>query len=176
MLLIRTAGDPLALAPVLRREATRVRPDLRVRAIELQSAFVKQQMIRERLLATLSLFFAGVALLLAGIGLYGVLNAAVLRQRREIGIRMALGAGAAHVVARVTRRTIGIVCAGSIVGLAGGVAFGRFVQALLFQVTPTDVASLAVPAVVLAMAAVLASLPAAVRAARIDPARTLRTE
>ena len=176
MLLIRTAGDPLVLAPVLRREATRARPDLRVRGIELQSAFVRQQMIRERLLATLSVFFAGVALLLAGIGLYGVLNASVLRQRREIGIRMALGASAAHVVGRVARRTVGIVCVGSIVGLAAGIAFGRFVEALLFEVTPTDVASLAVPAAVLAIAAVLASLPAAVRAVRIDPAKTLRTE
>ena len=116
------------------------------------------------------------ALLLAGIGLYGVLNASVLRQWREIGIRMALGAGAAHVVARVTRRTIGIVCVGSIVGLAAGVAFGQFVEALLFQVTPTDVASLAVPAAVLSMVAVLASLPAAVRAVRIDPAKSLRTD
>ena len=175
-IMIRTTSDPVPLAPLLRREVTRAQPDLRVRAVELQSAFVKQQMIRERLLATLSVFFAGVALLLAGIGLYGVLNASVLRQRREIGIRMALGAGAAHVVRRVTLRAIGVVCLGSAVGLAGGVAFGRFVEALLFQVEPTDIGSLAVPIAVLTVAAVLASLPAAIRAARIDPARTLRTE
>jgi putative ABC transport system permease protein len=137
---------------------------------------VKQQMIRERLLATLSVFFAGVALLLAAIGLYAVLNAAVLRQRREIGIRMALGAGAGHVVRRVTLRAIGVGGLGAAVGLAGGVAFGRFVEALLFRVTPTDLASLAVPVAVLAIAAALASFPAAIRAVRIDPARTLRTE
>ncbi len=89
---------------------------------------------------------------------------------------MALGAGAAHVVGRVTRRTIGIVCVGSVVGLAGGVAFGRFVEALLFQVTPTDIVSLAVPIVVLTVAAALAALPAAIRAVRIDPAKTLRTD
>ena len=163
-IMIRTTSDPVPLAPLLRREVTQAQPDLRVRAVELQSAFVKQQMIRERLLATLSVFFAGVALLLAGIGLYGILNASVLRQRREIGIRMALGAGAAHVVRRVTLRAIGVVCLGSVVGLAAGVAFGRAVEALLFEVTPTDIASLAVPIVVLTVAAALAALPAAIRA------------
>lgn len=175
-LLVRTASAPLALAVALRREVSRARPDLRVRAVEPQSAFVRQQMIRERLLATLSGFFALVALLLAGIGLYGVLNYAVIRQRREISIRMALGAGAAHVVRQVTIRMLGIVCVGSLIGLAGGLAFGRVVQALLFQVRPTDPITLMAPILALAAAAALAALPPAIRAVRIDPAQALRSE
>jgi predicted permease len=175
-LIVRTAGDPLALAPVLRREVSRARPDVRVRAVEPQSAFVRQQMLRERLLATLSTFFALVALLLAGIGLYGVLNYAVIRQRREIGIRMALGARAPHVVRRVTIPMVRMVGVGSVIGLAGGLAFGRVVEALLFQVRPTNPASLMVPLLALGAVATLAALPPVFRAVRIDPAQTLRSE
>ena len=133
-------------------------------------------MVRERLLATLSVFFASVALLLAGIGLFGVLNAAVQRQHREIGIRMALGAGAAHVVRSVTIRMFAVLCAGAVVGLGAGMAFGRVVQTLLYQVTPTDAASLLVPLAMLVAVAVLAALPATLRAVRINPASTLKTE
>jgi ABC-type antimicrobial peptide transport system permease subunit len=124
----------------------------------------------------LSAFFALVALLLAAIGLYGILNHAVSRQEREIGIRMALGAHAAHVVRRVTVRVLSAVCVGSLIGLAGGIAFGRVVQSLLFQVKATDLVALATPIAALAAAAALAALPPAIRAVRIDPAQTLRSE
>ena len=134
-----------ALAPVLRREVTRAKPDLRVRGVELQSAFVRQQMIRERLLATLSMFFAGVALLLAGIGLYGVLNARSSGSGGRSAFVWRSARGASHVVRRVTRRMVGIVCVGAVVGLAAGVAVGRVVEALLFEVTPTDLACLVGP-------------------------------
>lgn len=175
-LIVRTASDPLALATVLRREVSRARSDLRVRAVEPQTAFVRQHMIRERLMATLSAFFAFVALLLAGIGLYGVLNYAVIRQRREIAIRMAFGARAGQVVRPVTVRMLGIVCVGSLIGLAGGVAFGRVAHALLFQVELAGPATLMKPILALAAAAVLAALPPAIRAVRIDPAQMLRSE
>jgi ABC-type antimicrobial peptide transport system permease subunit len=100
----------------------------------------------------------------------------VIQRRREIGVRMALGARAAHVVRRVTAEMLSPVGIGAIVGLAGGVAFGRLVQSILFEVKATDVASVATPLLALAVAAVLAALPPALRAVRIDAAQTLRSE
>jgi predicted permease len=174
--LVRTQGQPMGFAAGLRREVSKATPDVRARAAEPLSGLVAQQMIRERLLATLSGFFASVALLLAAIGLYGVLNYSVTQQRREIGIRMALGAAASQVVKHVTLVTLAIVCAGTLAGLAGGLAFARVVESLLFQVSPTGPATLLWPLTALAVAGLLAALPPAIRAVRIDPAQTLRTD
>jgi predicted permease len=174
--IIRTIGDPRALAPILRRAVPQARSGFRVRNIEYQSALVRRQMVRERLLATLSSFFAMVALALAAIGLYGVLNYSVIERRREIGIRMALGARSAHVVRRVTTGMLTMVCLGAAAGIAGGVASARVVQTLLFDVKATDVGIIVVPLLTLLFAAILAALPPAIRAVRIDPARTLRSE
>jgi predicted permease len=175
-LVIRTTGDPLPLGPTLRREVTQAHPDFRVTNIGTQDAFVQRQMLRERLLATLSLFFAAVGLFLASVGLYGVLNYAVIRRRREFGVRMALGARAAHVVRGVTAEMMGPVGVGTLVGLGAGLAFGRLIERILFEVKATDVMSVTVPLVTLAVVAALAAVPPAVRAVRIDPARTLRSE
>jgi predicted permease len=175
-LIVRTTGDPSALGATLRRAVPGVRSGFRVTNVSTQSAFVQRQMLRERMLATLSLFFAGVALLLAGVGLYGVLNYAVIQRRREIGIRMALGARAADVVRRVTAEVFGPVGIGAIAGLACGLGFGRLVESILFNVTATDASAFALPLATLALTAALAALPPAIRAARIDPAQTLRSE
>ena len=133
-------------------------------------------MIRERLLSTLSLFFATLALLLAAIGLYGVLNYSVTQQRKEIGIRMALGAQSILIVQTVTMNLLGVVVLGVAVGLIAGLGAGRFVQTLLFDVKATDAAMVAAPIFLLLGAGVLAALPPAIRATRIDPAETLRGE
>ena len=175
-LLVRTAGDPLPMAGALRHAVSSVQPGMQVRATEPLTGFVSGQMIRERLLAMLSAFFAAVALLLAAIGLYGVLNHRVLRQQREIGIRMALGARGSHVVKDVLVGTLFIVGAGSAIGLAAGLAVVRLLSALLFNVRPGDPASVGAPILVLAAAAAIAALPPAMRAVRIDPAQTLRSE
>ena len=137
-LLLRTAGDPLALAPVLRREIPRLTAGFSVRNVEPQMALVRRQMVRERLLSTLSLFFATLALLLSGIGLYGVLNYSVTQQRKEIGIRMALGARSIQIVQRVTMSMIGVVLLGVVAGLIAGFFTGRLTQSLLFEVNFTD--------------------------------------
>ena len=131
-------------------------------------------MLRERLLATLSLFFAAIALALAAIGLYGVLNYAVIRRHREIGIRIALGARACHVIRRITAGALSTVLCGAAVGLTAGVAGGRFTESLLYEVKPGDTGMMAVPVLTLLAAAAMAALPPAIRAARIDPAQTLR--
>jgi putative ABC transport system permease protein len=175
-MVVRTTGDPIALAPALRRSVSQFRADFRVTNVATQTAFIQRQMLRERLLATLSLFFATVALFLAGVGLYGVLNYAVIQRRREIGVRMALGAQAAHVVKRVTADMFTPVGAGVTIGLAGGVAFGRLVESILFEVNATDAISVAAPLLTLGLVAALAAVPPALRAVRIDPAQTLRSE
>ncbi len=174
--LVRTTDDPLALAGVLRRRISEAGPEFRVRTIQPQSNFVRWHLLRERLLAALSGFFAIVALVLAAIGLYGVLHHSVTVRQREIGIRMALGARPVNVVQRVTGAAVGVVCVGLTLGSAAGIAAGRLVQALLYDVKATDPEAFAIPALILLAAAFLAALPPALRAARIDPARTLHSE
>jgi len=166
----------MALASVLRREVPRARPELRVSNIRTQAELVLAQTVRERLLAMLALFFAVVALLLAGIGLYGVLDYAVLQRRREIGIRMAVGAQAGDIAWRVTADVFGMVVVGALAGVALGLASARYIQSLLYQVKPTDAGMLALPGLTIAAAALLAALPAVIRAVRIDPAAMLRVE
>jgi predicted permease len=172
---VRAAGDPFALAPDLRGEVRRALTDARVMALT-PDALIRRQTVRERLLATLSGFFAVVALILAGLGLYGVLNYAVIQQRREIGVRMALGARATHVVTRVATEMMSPVGIGTIIGLAAALAFGRLLESVLFEVKATEATPIATPLVVLGVAAILAALPPAIRAVRIDPAQTLRSE
>jgi putative ABC transport system permease protein len=175
--IVRTTGDnALALAPVLRDQVKRTRPEFRVTTIATQTALVEQHTVRERLLAILSLFFASLALLLAGIGLYGVLSYSVLQRRKELGIRIALGAGASDVAWRVTAEIAVMLALGAALGLAAGLSSQRFLESLLFQVKATDTAMLAAPALIILAASVLAAIPPVIRAVRIDPAEMLRAE
>jgi predicted permease len=173
-ILVRTSRDGLGLVPSLRQRVTETNPNFQVAQAMPQRALVTRQIIRERLLATLSAFFAVIGLLVAVVGLYGVLNAAVQQRQREIGIRLALGAGIAHVVGRVTLVMVVLVALGATVGMAGGVVFGRLITSLLFGVTSTDVLALATPVIVLGVATFVAALPPALRAVRLDPVRVLR--
>jgi predicted permease len=175
--IVRTSGaNPLALASILRQEVPRARSEFRVSNIRAQAELLRAQTVRERLLAMLALFFAAVALLLAGIGLYGVLDHSVLERRREIGIRMAIGAPASDIARRVTADVFWMVVAGALAGLALGIVSVRSIEALLFQVKPTGLAMLALPSFAIVAAALLAALPAVFHAVRIDPATTLRSD
>ena len=175
--LVRTsASNPLALASVLRREVPRARPEFRVGNLLTQAEINRSHTIRERLLATLALFFAAVALLLAGIGLYGVLDYSVLQRRREIGIRMAVGAQPADIARRVTAEVFSMVFLGALAGIALGIVSVRYVEALLYQVKPAGLFMLALPSCTILAAALLAALPAVVHAVRIDPVTMLRSE
>jgi putative ABC transport system permease protein len=173
--IVRTEADPLAIAPALRQRLMTMRPDLRTRMATM-SGLVRRQFIRERLLAALSLFFAGLALVLAAVGLYGVLTYTVVQHRREIGVRMALGARAPHVIRRVTSAMAIMVAAGLLAGLAGGLGFGRLIERLLFHVPAIDPVVLLGPTAILAATAVVAALPPLMRAVHTDPAQTLRNE
>jgi predicted permease len=175
--IVRTSGsNPLALASILRQEVPRARPEFRVGNIRTQTDLVLAQTVRERLLAMLALFFAVVALVLAGVGLYGVLDYSVLQRRREIGIRIAIGAQAGDIAWRVTLEVFAMVLVGGLVGLALGLASNRYIGALLYQVKATDLGVLVVPAVVMIAAAVVAAIPPVIRAVRIDPVTMLRAE
>jgi putative ABC transport system permease protein len=147
-----------------------------VTSVRLQSADVYQTLLRERLLALLSGFFAVVGLVLAAVGLYGVLSYSVVQRTREIGIRVALGARQIGVVSTVLADAGGAVIVGAVCGLAAGLYLSRFVEALLFEVAPLDFWSLALPVGALLLAASLASALPAIRAARVDPVIALRYE
>ena len=175
--IVRTSSsNPMALASILRREVPRARSEFRVSNIRTQKEINEAHTVRERLLARLAVFFGVVALLLAGVGLYGVLDYSVLQRRKEIGIRMALGAQAGDVARRVTMDVFSMVIVGALAGLALGFASVRYIEALLYQVKPTDPGMLALPTLTILAAALLAALPAVIRAVRINPAEMLREE
>jgi predicted lysophospholipase L1 biosynthesis ABC-type transport system permease subunit len=174
---VRTSGaNPLALSSFLRKEIPREQPDFRVSNVRAQDELIRAQTMRERLLALLAAFFSGVALLLAAIGLYGVLNYSVQQREREFGIRIAVGARVGNIAWLVTSRVLLMVLTGVIVGGALGMVSVRYVQTLLYGVAGNDPAMLVVPAFVLLVAAFGAALPAVARASRIDPAIMLRAE
>jgi predicted lysophospholipase L1 biosynthesis ABC-type transport system permease subunit len=174
---VRTSSpNPLALASILRREVPRARPEFRVSNIRTQVEIGEAKTVRERMLAMLALFFAVVALLLAGVGLYGVLDYSVQLRRREIGIRMAIGAPAANIARRVTVDVFVMVVVGAFAGLALGLASTRYIETLLFEVRATDVGRLALPSLTILAAAMLAAVPAVIRAVRIDPVSALRAD
>jgi predicted lysophospholipase L1 biosynthesis ABC-type transport system permease subunit len=174
---VRTSGDdPLTLAPVLRQAVSQARAQFRVSNIRTQEEIIDLHTLRERLLAMLALFFAAVALLLAAVGLYGVLHYSVVQRRREIGIRMALGARAFDVARQVTSGVLAMVLTGALAGLALGMGAVRYIEALFYEVKATDLPMLALPSLAILAATVLAALPAVIRAVRTDPAATLRAE
>ena len=176
-LTVRTSGpNPLAIASTLRREVPAARPEFRVSNIRTVEELVSAQTVRERLLAMLALFFAIVALLLAGIGLYGVLDYSVLQRRKEIGIRMAIGAQAGHIARGVTADVFLMVFAGALAGIALGFGSIRYIQTLLYEVKPGDPMMLAIPLLTILTAALAAAVPAVIRAVRIDPVNSLRSE
>jgi predicted permease len=173
---VRTAGDPLAVVPAIRQSIQDVNPELRVTSVILQSTKINNTLLRERLLALLAGFFAIVALVLAAIGLYGVLSYSVVRRTKEIGIRIALGARQLGVVRLVISDVMLVIAIGLGIGIAGGFALGRFVATLLFEVKASDFWSLALPLACFLLACALAALPPAFRAAHVDPIVALREE
>ena len=167
------AGPPLLLAKNAAAAIATVNPDL-VLSFQPLDDQVSATLIQERLLATLSGFFGATALLLAGLGLYGVTSYAVSRRRNEIGIRMALGAAPAGVIRLVLARVLTLVMAGGLLGVLGSVWASRFVATLLYGLEPHDPPTLIGAAALLAAVAAVAGYLPARRAARIDPAAVLR--
>jgi len=175
-IVLRTTLPPSTLAPTIERavrEADRSVPVVRLR--EMEDVFA-ESIRRPRLLAQLIGVFAGLALLLAAIGTYGVLSYIVAERRREIGIRLALGADRSNVVAQVMKQGLVLTIVGVIVGLAGAFGLNRLMTSLLFGVKPTDVATLTSVIAAITLVAVAACVLPAWRASRLDPNVVLRAE
>jgi predicted permease len=173
---LRTTLPLTALSPTLQqvvREVDRTVPIVRLR--EMESVF-DESIERPRLLAQLVGAFAGLALLLAVIGTYGVLSYTVTARRREIGIRLALGADRARVQMHVMKQGLLLTGIGLLIGLAGAFGANRLIRSLLFGVQPTDVPTLASVAATIALVAAMASWLPAWRASRLDPNVVLRDE
>jgi predicted permease len=176
-LLIRTnTANPLALAATLRQAVPQTRSEFRVSNLRTQREIIQAQTVRERLLATLASFFSVVALLLAAVGLYGVLHYSVLQRRREIAIRLAIGAQAPSIACLVTLPLFAMIAIGAVTGVAAGLLSTQYLSDLFYQVHPTDAAILAIPSIAILAAAIIAAAPAVLRAIRTDPASTLRSE
>ena len=173
---VRSALGPQVVADLVRAALPGVHPSLRLVDVTRQTALVQRALLRERLLAVLSGFFAALGLALAALGLYGVSAYAVVRRTREIGIRLTLGARPAAVLAAVLGRVARAVALGLAAGLAGGLYFARFLRTLLFEVEPTSLSSLSLPVVALVIVALAAGWVPARRALRVDPAVCLRME
>jgi putative ABC transport system permease protein len=139
-------------------------------------AIVAQSIGGSRFYATLVAVFAGLALVLAAVGIYGVMSYAVTQRTQEIGVRLALGAGERQIFGLVVGESLKLAAVGLALGLAGSIAVGKAIGGMLFGVAGTDLATFAVTAVLLAGVAFLAAYVPARRAMRIDPMEALRVE
>ncbi|HEX5759972.1 MAG TPA: ABC transporter permease [Thermoanaerobaculia bacterium] len=174
--LLRTAGDPLALAGAARAAVRDLDRQLAVFAAGTLEAELARSLAQPRFNGSLLAAFAALALVLAMVGVYGLLAYAVARRRQEIGVRMALGAGAGQVVRLVVGRGLALTLLGAALGLLGARAAGRLLAGLLYAVPADDPATFAAVPLLLAAAAVLASWVPARRAARVSPTVALRAD
>jgi len=173
---VRTAGDPHALVPGIQRAVWSIDPDQPINGVRTLDEVLSIASAQRRFNMTLLLSFAGLALALALIGVYGVVAYAVAQRTREIGIRVALGATRADVVALVVKGGVTWSIAGIVAGLAGAIAASRLITGLLFGVTAGDPATFVAIAVVMIAVALSASYVPARRAASVDPVAALRAE
>jgi len=173
---VRSRGEPMALAPSIRAEIRAADPDLPLYHVRPMTEWVDESLSRNRFAMQLLSLFAGLALALATVGVYGVVSYLVTRSRREIGIRMALGATERAVLGLVLRQGLAVALYGGTIGLAAAFGLTRFMESLLFGVRGTDALTFATVALGLTAIALIASYLPARRAARIDPMASLRAE
>jgi predicted lysophospholipase L1 biosynthesis ABC-type transport system permease subunit len=173
---VRTAGDPASLIPVVRRIVHELAPDRAIFGVQTLETVLDQALDRPRLDTRLLTLFAAAATLLASLGLYTLLMLLVAERRREIGVRMALGATPLMVVTLVFATAGRLLAIGIGVGLVATIAAARVMSGLVYQVSPLDVPTLAGAVLVLVIVAVAAAAIPARRAARVDPIQAMRAE
>lgn len=175
-LVVRAANDPNNLIGVVRKEAQALDSELPVFNIRTLDQYLASSVAKPKFSALLLGLFAGLALILSCIGLYGVMSYAVAQRTHEIGIRMALGAQTRDVMKLVVRQGMWLTLLGAAIGVAGAVALTRMIKSWLFGVSPTDPLTFAVAALLLAIVALLSCWVPARRAAKVDPMTALRFE
>ncbi len=175
-LVIRTSGDPTAMTPAVRREITAVDSLLAASSVGTMKAVVGGSLAAERFVATLMSTFALVALTLALVGLYGVVSYGVSLRQREMGVRLALGAGGRDIGRMVVGGSLSMIVVGVGVGLVGALAVTRLLEGLLFGVRPTDPVTFSLVVLALFVAGGGAAIVPARRAARVDPVSVLNRE
>jgi predicted permease len=173
---VRTSGDPTAVLPGIRDAVRRIDPNLPLIRVTTQAEQVEGRFNQERLFATSYALFGALALLLASIGLFGLMSYSVARRTNEIGIRMALGAQRLQVVGMVLGESLLMVAIGVGVGLAAAMAAGRLVATLLFGLTPSDPLTVAVAVATMVIVSLVAGYLPARRASNVDPLIALRYE
>ncbi|MGH7720707.1 MAG: ABC transporter permease [Gemmatimonadaceae bacterium] len=175
-LVVRTAGDPSRSVGAIRAAVRAVDPDQPIAQVRTMEEMMDAALGQRRFSMLLLGLFAGLALLLASIGIYGVMSFDVARRSQEIGVRMALGAKPGNVLSLVVRRGMSLTLVGVVVGLVGAFALSRLIASQLFGVAATDPATFAIVALLLATVALAATLVPALRATRVDPVVALRQE
>jgi putative ABC transport system permease protein len=175
-LFVHTTGDPLATLPAIRSTIRQIEPETLFARVRTLSDIAAASAAVSRLAMRLLSGFAAIALVLAAVGIYGVMSYSVRRRTRELGTRLALGASRRDIVGLVMRQAAAIAGVGLAVGLGLGLLAARSLSAMLYDIPPWDPVALAAAGVVLAATALGASYLPARRAARVDPATTLATE
>jgi predicted permease len=175
-LLVRTAMDPRSVAASVRSEIWKVDPEIPVQQMQTMEEVISEAAAPRRFQMLLVLLFSVSALLLASLGIYGVVSYTVAQRTNEIGVRLAVGARGADVYRMVLRQGLAPVLVGLVAGVAGALALGRLLVSLLFEVSPADPLTISAVIVVLAGVATFACTAPALRATRVDPIVALRYE
>jgi putative ABC transport system permease protein len=174
ILLVRCQGDPEAQIAAIRKAVQSVDPDVPVPNIRSYDDLIAQKLATRKLASTLVTFFSGAALCLSAIGLYGVLAYSVSQRRREIGVRIALGAESLKIIQLVTQQGFKLIGIGLVAGTVVALICSRFIEGMLYGVTAADPISLLIAVLVLSLAGCVACLLPALRAIRINPVTALR--
>ena len=171
---VRTQSTLEMMAPAIRRQLALEVPELRIPHISTLQRNVDDMTVNERLVAQISTFFGTLALLLAAVGIYGVLGSAVSRRMPEFGVRSAFGAKGSDLVAIILREGFALVTLGILLGTAAALATGRFVESMLFESRIDDPAAYIAAALLMLFAAAAACLRPTIRAASVEPMEALR--
>jgi ABC-type antimicrobial peptide transport system permease subunit len=175
-LMVRTAREPMTLAGAVSSAVWSVDKDQPVSDIKTMEEHLRGGNAQRRFNMVLFAGFAGLALLLSAVGIYGVLSYGVTQRRQEIGIRMALGADSRRILRLVAAQGFAVALIGVAIGLAGALALTRLMSSIIFGVQPNDPVTFAGVTVVISLVALLASYFPARRAARMDPVQSMRAE